>query len=193
MGAVQTPYGLYPRKCYGSRRHTAGCTHFPVTADPGGTIYYGGPVALVSGSVKPVAATPTSTGSASSPCGVLQGAYWEDRSGVHFSPHLPAGLIAGGAKRIVAMVNDDPDLWFMVQASATLDLTAVGKLAAILNPAAGNASSGRSTAALDAASVATTGTLACRIVRVLDPGAPFPDVLVQFGGTVHQYLNNFSS
>jgi hypothetical protein len=188
---------MYVRKSMGSRPHTAGCTHFPVTADVSGTIYYGAPVALISGGVKPVTASPTSTGSATSPVGVLQGARWEQKSGVIWSPHLPAGIIAAGAKNVVAMVNDDPDLWFMLLASATLTLGAVGRQAAILNPAAGNATTGRSTCALDAASVATgvgaTGAaLALRIVRVMQPGDPFPEVLCQWNGNVHQYVNGFS-
>ena len=190
MAVANTPYGMYVRKSMGSRPHTAGCTHFPVTADVTGTIYYGAPLALISGGVKPLAASPTSTASANSPVGVLQGARWESKSGVVWSPHLPAGIIAAGAKNVVAMVNDDPGLWFMLLASTTLDLTAVGKAAPIIGFASGNAATGRSTCQLGVP--AADATLALRIVRVMQPGDPFPEVLCQWGSNVHQYVNGFA-
>lgn len=193
MGAVAAPYGLYPRKCYGNRRHTAGCTSFPITVNNAGALYWGAPVALASGTINPIAASPTTTAGANNPVGVLNGVFWEDKAGPHWQPFLPANVITGlGGKKVVAMVNDDPDLWFMVQANGTLDLSHVGKNAALASVNTGNTATGRSTCVLDAASVAVGATLAVKIIRVLDPGAAFPDVLVQWNGGIHQYLNGFA-
>lgn len=198
MPTVLTPYGLYARKAMGSRRYTNGVTHFPVEAEVTAPIYYGAPCALISKGLKAIAASPTTTGSAASPVGTFHGAWWEDKTGVHFSTFLPQSLIANGGKKVWAMVNDDPDLWFLVQANGALDNSAVGKNAALINPGAGNTGTGRSTCALDAASVATTATLAVRIMRVLSPPVvglpdPFPELLVQWNGGVHQYVNGFAA
>lgn len=177
----------------GSRRFTSGIHAYPITVDNAAAIYWGSPVALIAGGIKIIAATPTTTGSANSPVGVINWFQWEDATGVKIQRFLPASVITGlGGKKVWAGIHDDPDTVWMVQASATLDNTAIGKNAALLNVNQGNLATGRSKAALDAASAATTATLAVRIVRVLQPGDPFPDVLVQFNGGVHQYDNNFA-
>lgn len=189
MPSVAIPYGMYVRRCYGNRRNTSGCTSFPITADPGGTLYYGAPVGLVAGSLKVIAATPTTAGGVNAPVGIFQGCSWEDKAGVHYSPMLPAGTWqAGVPKKIVAMVCDDPDLVFMIQSDGLMDLTKVGLLSTLVNPNQGNDATGRSKMAL-AAGAAATATFAVRIVRVLQPADPFPDVLVQWNGGVHQYVN----
>lgn len=193
MGVALNPYGMYVRRTVGNRRNNSSCTTFPVTVTEPGALYYGNPVALVAGSLEALTATPTNAGSANSPVGIFQGCSWEDKGGVHYSPFLPNGIVASGAKFIRGMVCDDPDLVFMIQADGTLDLTAVGKTAALVNPGAGNASTGRGQCALGAASAALTATQAFRIIRVLDPGSPFPDVLVQWNHNVHQYTNNFAA
>lgn len=194
MPTVLTPYGLYATKAVGSRRYTNGVTHFPVEAEVAATIYYGAPVALISKGLAAIAASPTTTAGVTSPVGTFHGAWWEEKSGVKFSTFLPAGLIASGAKKVWAMVNDDPDLWFRVLANATLDNSAVGKCAALVNPGAGNTSTGRSTCALLASSVAVGATTAAvRIVRVLQPAEAYPEVLVQWNGGIHQYVNGFAA
>ena len=185
MAQTATPYGLYVRKCGGARRNTAGNNHYPVPANVTGAMFYGAPVAFAAGGavIGPVAASPSS---AAPVVGVVQGAQWASPARpLEFFPALPGGTFAAGGKNIEVMVNDDPALVMMVQATATLDLTAVGKVAPLVNFAAGNAKTGRSIAALDAAAAAATGDLAVRIVGVLDPGAPFPDCLVQWNAGVH--------
>lgn len=196
MPTALTPFGMYPRKSLGSRRHTAGATQFNITVDPAAAIYYGAPVTLIGGSVKAIATSPTTTPGATSPVGVLQGAFWDGGAlsvGSPFHPFVPAAILAGGARRATCLINDDPDLWFLIQANGTLDLTAQGKNAALVNPGAGNATTGRSTCALDAASVANTITLAVKIIRVLQPGDAYPECLVQWNAGVHQYNNGYSA
>jgi len=186
MGQTAMPYGLYVRKAAGARRNTAGCTHYPVPANVTGAMYYGAPVAFAAtGGVAPIAATPSS---AAPVCGVVQGAQWTSVIKPEWFPSLPGGTYAAGGRNIWVMVNDDPNLVMMIQASATLDLTAVGKVAGMVAASinTGNNNTGRANGALDAASVAATGDKAFRIVGILDPGAPFPDVLVQWNVNVHQ-------
>lgn len=198
MPTVLTPYGLYARKAMGSRRYTNGVTHFPIEAEVTAPIYCGAPCALISKGLKAIATSPTNAGSATSPVGTFHGAWWEEKSGVKFSNFLPQSLIANGGKKVWAMVNDDPDLWFLVQADGSLGTgnDAVGKCAELINPAAGNASTGRSSCALKASTVAVgapAAALAVRIMRILQPGDPYPEVLVQWNGNVHQYLNGFAA
>jgi hypothetical protein len=183
MGQTAMPYGLYVRKAAGARRNTAGNTHYPVPANVTGAMYYGAPVAFAAtGGVAPIAASPVA---ASPVCGVVQGAQWTSVIKPEWFPSLPGGTYAAGGRNIWVMVNDDPSLVMMIQASATLDLTAVGKVAGMLNWAAGNNSTGRSIASLNVASLAASGDFAFRIVGILDPGAPFPDVLVQWNTNIH--------
>lgn len=185
MAATANPYGLYVRKSAGGRRNTAGNTHFPIPANVTGTMFYGAPVAFsATGGVVPMAASPAS---ATPTCGVVQGAQWIEAGGKpRWFPSLPGGTFAGGGTKIEVMVNDDPSLVMMIQANGTLDLTAVGKAAAMVNFATGNANTGRCTGALDTASIAA-GVVdkAFRIVGVLDPGAAFPDCLVMWNSGVH--------
>ena len=182
MAATANPYGLYVRKCAGARRNTAGNTHYPVTANVTGACYYGAPVTFVTAGVGPVAASPSS---AAPVLGVVQGAQWTSAMKPEWFPSLPANTFSAGGKQIEVMVNDDPSLVMMVQATATLDLTAVGKVGALVNFATGNNQTGRSICALDAASLTATGDKAVRVIGVLDPGAAFPDVLVQWNNNVH--------
>lgn len=193
MGQVAAPYGLYPRRASGSRRFTSGGTYFPITVNDANPIYWGAPCALVAGSLKALTATPTTTGSANSPIGILSEGIWNEPGLSPFHSYIPANAYNLYGPGAGALIMDDPDLVFMIQADGTLDLTAVGKNAALVNPGAGNAFTKRSTCALLASSVALTATLAVRIIRVLDPGAPFPDCLVQWNGSVHQYVNGFAA
>ena len=192
MAQTATPYGLYVRKCIGARRNTAGNTHYPVPANVTGAMYYGAPVTQATGGavLGPMAASPSS---AAPVIGVVQGAQWISPLKPEWFPALPAGTYAAGGKNISVMVNDDPGLIMMVQATATVVLADVGKVAALVNFAAGNNSTGRSICALNAATMAATGDLAVKIVGVLDPGAPFPDVLVAWNTGVHINRTSASS
>ncbi|MET0166337.1 MAG: hypothetical protein ABW318_15195 [Vicinamibacterales bacterium] len=193
MANVAAPYGMYPRRVRGSQRYTNGGTFFPVTVNDANPIWWGAPCALVAGSLKALTASPTTTGSANSPVGTLAEAVWLEGCCSPFHSYLPANAVTLYGPGVGGLVMDDPGLVFMIQADATLDLTAVGKNAALVNVGAGNAFTKRSTCALGASTVALTATLAVRIIRVLDPGALFPDCLVQWNGSVHQYVNGFAA
>ena len=193
MATVAAPYGMYPRRLRGSQRFTSGGTFFPVTVNDANPIWWGAPCALVAGSLKALTATPTTTGSANSPIGVFSEGIWAEPGLSPFHSYMPANAVTLYGPGCGGLVMDDPGIVYMVQADATLDLTAVGKNAALVNVGAGNSFTKRSTCALLASSVALTATLAVRIIRVLDPGAAFPDVLVQWNGNVHQYENGFAA
>ena len=194
MATSACPYGLLPTRNMGSQRFPSAGHMFPVTKNVAAPIYWHSPVALIGGSVKVVAASPTTTAGVDSPVGVLNWAYWEDREGPHWSPMLPAMVVEGGSKtawNVQVGINDDPHYCFRIQGTATMITADAGKTAAIVNPAAGNAVTGMSSAALGAPGVAVTAAL--RILRVLEPGDPFPDCLVQWNGGVHQYENGWTA
>ena len=186
MALTATPYGLYVRKCIGARRNTAGNTHYPITANVTGTMYYGAPVSIATGggAIAPIAASPTA-----GVLGVVQGAQWISPIRPEWFPSLPGGTFAAGGKNIEVMVNDDPGIIMMVQATGVINLTHVGRTAALVNTAAGNNSTGRSICALDhTTAVDITAALAVRIIGIVSPvGDPFPDVLVQWNTGVHAF------
>jgi len=200
MATVLSPYGLMPTRTVGSQRFPSAGTMFPVTVNVTAPIYWHSPVALVAGGVKALAASPTTTASADSPVGVLNWAYWEDANGVHWSQMLPALTITGGsptAWKVQVCVNDDPKYVFRIQGQPSvvgppvtrLGNGDVGKTAALVNWASGNAKTGLSGAYLAVPGV--TATPALKIIRVLDLGDDYPDVLVQWNGGVHVYENGF--
>jgi hypothetical protein len=139
-----------------------------------------------------IAASPTTTPGVNNPIGVMAGAMWEDADGVHFSSWLPANVITNGGLRVVVTIMDDPDLVWMVQANGPMTLDNIGQSAGLKDVNLGNLNtlSHRSKCALDTTTIANAGVQAVRIVRVLDPGAPFSDVLVQFNHNIHQYQTN---
>ena len=184
MPNVAAPYGLFVRRAVGGRLNSAGCSTYPVPANVTGAMFYGAPVGFVgTGGVGPVAASPTTAGQT---CGLVQGAKWTAADGTpRWDESLPGNSYSAGSRNIEVMVNDDPDLVMQIQASATLSLADVGKVAGLLAFNTGNAVTGRSNASLNAATAAATGDLALRIVGVVDPGALFPDVLVTWNAGVH--------
>lgn len=198
MAKVATPYGFYPRRAQGSRRFTSGGTYFPVEVDNTATIYWGAPCRLIAGGVQPLTATPNpGTPGTTSTVGVLSEAIWADECGCMFHSYLPTNaktLYATAVNKVGVLVMDDPDLVWMVQANATLTLADTGKFYDLVNVGAGNTGtiSKRSTCALDVSTGALTAK-SVRLIRVLDPGAPYPDCLVQFAAGSHQYDNNFAA
>jgi len=93
------------------------------------------------------------------------------------------GVTAGPGRPLGFVVND-PNAVFAIQADATVDLTALGANAAIVQTA-GTAAIGKSRNALSASSINTTDTLPLRIVGLVDMpdnawGDAFPILLVKF-------------
>lgn len=181
MAQTALPYGLYPRRCGGGRRLSGGTTSYPVVVNNATAIYWGAPVIMVAGGgVGPATATPASGAQV---VGLMAGASWVEAGGTpRWGAALPAGAVTAGCKNISVMVNDDPGLVMLIQSDATLDNTKVGFVAALKDFTLGNNVTGRSTAALTAA--AASGDKAVRIISIIDPGAPFPDCLVQWNANV---------
>ena len=198
MATTAAPYGLKPVKRADGMAYAGATSQFLI--DPAGeatNLFYGqvvhigadGYIALstATGADGTTNALPTGTTLTGS-LGVFVGCEYENDLGqtVH-SQYYPSG--ATNAK---ALVVDDPNVLFQVQADGAMDQSDIGAntfFAAAQSTSTGNTATGNSTSALDA-TVQTTAA-AFRIVDfVSEPGDAFTDVLVKFNPSAHSYLNN---
>jgi len=109
--------------------------------------------------------------------GVFVGCEYENDLGqTVYSQYYPSGAI--NAK---ALVVDDPNVLFQVQADGAMDQSDIGAntfFAAAQSTSTGNTSTGNSTSAVDATTKSTPA--AFRIVAAVSPiGDAFPDLLVK--------------
>lgn len=196
MSTIAAPYGMKPIKMIGSQAFAAALRDVPMTANSATAIYLGSAIALNSGSAVNIAATPTTTRGTSTPVGVCMGIEYVDpvNKQLMFGQYLPANAVNSGYTNIKIKVFDDPDGLFMIQATGAVAASARGSNAALASVTSGSATYGISNMTLDAATVATTATLAVRIVDFWDaPGSTvgdaFTDVIVKWNQGVHAYLN----
>lgn len=191
MASVASPYGFKVVGAIGADNNVGNIRELPMTANSANAIFFGSLVNIAGGTAKVVAATPTTTADGNTPIGVCVGVRYVDpvlKQELH-AMFLPANAITNGYTNVFIKVVDDPNAMLQIQANATLTNTAVGLNATVTNPAAGSTTTGVSSAVLTAATVAATATFGLRIIRLLDPGAAFPDVLVKFNQGVHAYQN----
>ena len=211
MAATATPYGLKPINLIGGQAFNGGSIReYPMTVNSSVAIYNGDVVQIANGQPVAIAATPVGATTAGI-IGVAVGVSYTDPVLKYtvFSQYLPANAVTNGYTNIRVRVNTDPDQLYMIQGSAAFGtLTngvygAVGKNAALAN-FGGNAATGNSTIHLlvgtNGASLATTATLAMRIVDVVNlaqignntntpsPSDAFPEIIVKFNQGVHSYL-----
>jgi len=123
-----------------------------------------------------------------------------------FAQYLPVNAYNSGYRDVAVRVMDDPDALFQIQGTAALGTFnsgtngsgwrgAIGKNAAISFGTAGSTTTGNSGMALvvgtDGASIATTSTLALRIVDVVrgTESDAFPEFIVKLNQTLHSYYN----
>ena len=131
-----------------------------------------------------------------------------------FAQYLPATAYNNGYRDIAVRVMDDPDALFQIQGyPGSLSQTtagfgtfnsgtsgsgwrgAIGKNAPLSFVTAGSTTTGNSGVALDmganGANIATTSTLACRIVDVVRGTEldPYPEFIVKLNATLHSYYN----
>jgi hypothetical protein len=194
MAATAAPYGLRHVKMLGGRYNTNSLREIKMTTNSATAIYTGDLVSVVLGQPAAATATPTTTASANTPTGVCVGVRYTDpvnKQELH-SQYLPANAINLGYTNIFVKMVDDPDALFMVQADGSVGLSAIGRNAA-LNNFGGSTTTGVSTVRVSA-TVATTATLAVRIVDLVTngqsaPGDAFTDVIVKFNHGVHAHQN----
>jgi hypothetical protein len=151
-------------------------------------IQYGDPVVLVAaGTIERMnatttATTVTNTGGTAGFAGVFVGCQYTDATtGFITRQTYVSGTVATD---IMAMVVDDPDALFQLQANGTLAQASLGANAAIIQTVAGAGTYMPSGLQLQISSVATTATLPVRIVDFVNaPGSTigdaFTDVIVR--------------
>jgi len=195
MSATASPYGLLPVKLIGSQVYAGSIREFAMTTNSSTAIFCGDLINLTTGQPAAVTSSPTTTYGTSTPVGVCVGVRYQDPTMGYYlnGMYLPADAITNGYKNVFIQVVDDPDTIFRIQADDTVAATALGKNAPIAYTV-GSTTTGRSKVALDASAIATTNTLALRIVGFPDePGSKvgdaFTDCFVKFNQGVHAYQN----
>ena len=194
MAATATPYGLIPYELAGGALRAA-ARKFPIGANNTNAIYFGSAVSLNSGVITVIGATPTTTRNANTPVDIFVGCEYVDTTGrPTWAQYLPANATTAGLTKIVVYVVDDPRVVFKVQADEAVATTALGLNAPLVNVTSGSTVSGNSTTALDGSAVASTNTLAVKIIGFVDsvysqPGDAYTDCLVIWNQGVHAYQN----
>lgn len=174
MANLDAPYGLRP-----VRHLTGGCVRtneYTIASGYATSIFTGDPVKLVAGGSLEIAA-----GAVTDAIGVFWGCSYVDGSGNQvFSKHWPASTTA---TEIKAMVYDDPDIIFQIQADATGVVAADVGAHADWEIVAGSTSVGRSKTNLDASLAIGATQAGLRVLRIVDDGenvaGAFADVEVQ--------------
>lgn len=200
MALVASPYGLIPAGLIGGQVYAGNVRKFSLTSDVA-AMGFGTVMSMASGVPTPAAATPTTTVGTSTPIGIFVGVDYDDPVMNYRinNNYLPANATTAGYKNIVVHIADDPDLIMQVQASST---TASAFTNAVIgsNVPLGtftvNSTTHKSNTVALGASIATTSTLALRIVGYLNDQPydatlnPIPDVLVKWNFGVHSYYNS---
>ena len=194
MAATATPYGLIPYELAGAALRGA-ARKFPIGADNTNAIYFGSAVSLNSGVITTIGATPTTTRNGNTPVGIFVGCEYLDATGrPTWAQYLPASATTAGLTKIYVYVVDDPRVVFKVQANGSVATTDLGKNAPLANVTSGSATTGNSSSVLAAASIATTNTLAVKIIGFVDSvystaGDAYTDCLCIWNQGVHAYQN----
>ena len=187
MATTAAPFGMRPVQSLAARYNTQGFNTYNIASGYATDIFTGDVVQLVTaGTIEKDIGTITAT-----PIGIFLGCEYTtpDLNYRVWSQRWPANTVDANAR---ALVVDDPDAVFQIQADGAVDQTALGANAAIVQNA-GSVPFGLSRNALDASSVATTATLPLRIVDFYrgpesTVGDAFTDLLVKWNAG-HQ-LNN---
>ena len=188
MAATSTPYGFRAVNLLGGRNYAGATRLISIASGYAVNIQYGDPVVLVAaGTIERMnatttATTVTNTGGTAGFAGVFVGCQYTDATtGFITRQTYVSGTVATD---IMAMVVDDPDALFQLQANGTLAQASLGANAAIIQTVAGAGTYMPSGLQLQISSVATTATLPVRIVDFVNaPGSTigdaFTDVIVR--------------
>ena len=179
MANSTTAYGLRPVGLNGSATNSTGVTQYEIASNNTNAIYQYGIVVPTSGGVIDQAGA--TDGGTTQALGVLMGVeyqdsaqkkpvfinYWPGANSVSVDTNFP----------VKAFVADNPNQLFKVASDATLTDRATGLTAIFANATLGTSartgsdSTGVSNSALSVSSIATTATLALRIVGIMDDPA----------------------
>lgn len=188
MATTSTPYGLKPVNLLGGKSYAGSVRQISIASGYAVSIQVGDPVVIVAaGTIERMnatttATTVTSTGGTAGFAGVFMGCQYTDATtGFTTRQTYVAGTVAAD---IMAMVVDDPDALFQLQANGTLAQATLGSNAALIQTTAGVSTYMPSGLQLQISSVATTATLPIRIVDFVNaPGSTvgdaFTDVIVR--------------
>ena len=202
MASVASPYGLRPAAMVGGQAMVHGLREIKLSTNNSAAIFTGDVIQLSSaGNPQSLAVTPTTA--TAGVVGVCAGVRYSvpAASGgmVQHGQFLPANAITNlSYTNIWVLVYDDPDMLFQVQGSAAFGSLANGADGAIGKNAAlgnfgGSTTTGLSTVNLvvgaNGTSLASTNTLAVRVVDYVSPGETdsFPELIVKFNHGVHSY------
>jgi hypothetical protein len=179
MANQATAYGLRPIGLVGSGVNSTGVTEYEIASDNANAIFQYGIVIPTSAGV--IARAADTAGGTTAALGVLMGVeyqdsvqkkpvwlnYWPGSAGVSVDTNYP----------VKAFVADNPNQIFQVASDASLTDRATALATVFANASlgtsaqAGSTDNGNSTSALSVSSVATTATLALRIVGIVDDEA----------------------
>lgn len=216
MASVASPYGLRPINLIGGQAFNGGVIReYKVASNNSAAIFNGDLVVLSSAGLpsavgsSPVAIDiPNAADATAGIVGVCVGCRYTDSTGIiQYRQYLPANLITGGATNVFVRVMDDPDALFQIQGTAALGTFnsgtggsgwpgAIGKNAALGFGTAGSTATGNSGMNLvvgsNGGSLATTSTLAVRIVDMVDGTQTdnYPEFIVKLNVGVHSYTNS---
>lgn len=186
MATTAAPYGMRPINRLDGLPYAGAVRKIKIASGYDTNIFFGDAVALVAaGTVEKDSGTTSMT-----PVGIFMGcSYTDSTHGFINRQYWPADTVATDA---LAFVVDDPNALFQIQADGIVAQTALGANFAIVQTA-GDTTIGNSKNALNASSVATTGTLPLRLVDFVDGptsaiGDAFTDCIVKWNAG-HQYNN----
>lgn len=193
MASSAAPYGLKPVNLVGGQPYAGSTRQIKIASGYAANIYNGSVVSVVAAGTLEIVdevgtnAAPFVAGTV----GVFVGCSYTDPNTKQklFSQYWPSGTVASDA---VGYVVDDPDVVFQIQADDTLGQNALGINIPVVNPTAGSTTTGNSTMAADASAIATTATVAFKIVDFVNSptssvGDAKTDILVKFNPSSHAY------
>jgi hypothetical protein len=196
MATASTPYGLRPINLIGGQPYAGSTRKIKIASGYASNIFNGDVVSIVvGGTIEQVVTNgDNSTVFPAGTVGVFVGCSYTDAThGLMFSQHWPSGQVAADA---MAIIVDDPDALFMVQADGAVTQADLGQnthLAAVQSTSTGSTLNGNSTSQATS-TTNTTATWAFRIVDFVDGptstvGDDYTDLIVKFNPGVHSYTN----
>jgi hypothetical protein len=193
MAAAASPFGLTPVKNLIDGSSTFNTETVAYTADIARAIAIGDLISVGASALGIPSTSPTTTVGANSPIGIVKGISFTAAPGgslLSTATYLPANAITAGYAGILIEYYASPFMIMKVQASANTGVdTAVGKNAALVMTAA-SATLKKSLISLNAATLATTATLAVKIIGLASPSTDtYPEYFVIWNPGVHSYAN----
>ena len=179
MANQETAFGLRPVGLVGSGANTTGVTEYEIASDNTNAIFNGAIVVpLAAGVIDQAGDT---AGGTTQALGVLVGVQYHDatqKKPVFLNYWPGSGSVSVDTNfPVKALVADNPNQLFVVAADATLTNRATALATVFANASLGTSArggstdTGKSSAELNVASVATTATLPLRIVGLVDDDA----------------------